>query len=129
MCQGTCSADTCQQTCSPADAHLRQVLGDIQTLASQQLQALFALRGTDGQLPPAAFALQLIVTRAAAGLEPTVAPAPTVPVMLHRPGQQTERSLTADCGGRGSDDCRCMSMDLTASMLYRSHEPHRRAAA
>lgn len=127
MCQGTCSTASCESACSPTEAHLRRVLADIQTLAQQQLQALAALRGPDGQMPPAAFALQLIGTRAAAGLTDAPAPAPAVaPVAMHR---SLSSALNTKCGCRSTADCRCMTMDLTASLLYRSHEQHRNPAA
>jgi hypothetical protein len=129
MCQGSCSTNTCQQTCSPAEAQLRKTLADIQKLAEQQLQALQALRGPDDKPQPAAFALRLIATRAEAALEAAPAPATgvTQPVTVHRPGQ-LGRDFTSKCGCRSTTECNCMAMDLTASLLYRSHEQHRRTA-
>jgi hypothetical protein len=127
MCQGTCSTASCQKTCSPAEKQLRHALAEIQTIAQQQLQALVALRGPDGQLPPAAFALQLISTRAAAVIE--AAPAPVLaeaPVTMHG---SLKNAFTATCGCRSTADCRCVTMDLAAAMLYKKHEQHRQPAA
>lgn len=127
MCQGTCSTTTCQQTCSPAEAQLRQTLADIKKLAEQQLQALQALGGPADKPQPAAFALRLIATRAETALEAAPAPVPAPsnaqPVTVHRPGQLAQSMAT--CGCRSSADCRCMSMDAAARLLYRNHEQHR----
>ena len=123
MCQGTCSTNTCQQTCSPGEAQLRQTLADIKKLAEQQLQALQALGAPDDKPQPAAFALRLIATRAESALEAAAAPA-AQPVTIHRPG-----TLGPNCGCRSTSECNCMAMDLTASLLYKSHERHRQPTA
>ena len=130
MCQGVCPSNAGPQAGS-VEAQLRLALAEIQTMANQQLQAVLALPRKDGQEPPAAFAMQLIATRAAAALEEaaaTVTPAPAQTVLFHRPGQPGERSWAAKCGCRSTADCNCMSMDMTARLLYQSHEAHRRAA-
>lgn len=130
MCQGVCPSNARPQAGS-VEAQLRLALAEIQTLANQQLQAVLALPRKDGQEPPAAFAMQLIATRAAAALEEAsapAAPAPVQPVLVHRPGQPGQRSWEAKCGCRSTADCNCMSMDMAARMLYQSHESHRRAA-
>ena len=128
MCQGSCSTNTCQQTCSPAEAQLRQALADIHTLAQQQLQALQALVGPEGTPQPAAFALRLITTR----VEDALAAAPAVetvkPVTLHL-GSSPLNARLAGCGCRSDADCTCRVMDQSARLLYDSHERYRRAAA
>lgn len=125
MCQGSCSTNTCQQTCSPTEARLRHALAEIQKHAQQQLQ----LRGKDGQPHPGAFAMQFIATLAEEGLA-GVAPAPapvTHPVTVHR-GSSAVSAMLSGCGCRTTADCSCRVMDQAASMLYQSHAPHRRAA-
>jgi hypothetical protein len=118
MCQGSCSTNTCQQTCSPVEAQLRQALAEIRKTALQQLQ----LRGKDGQPHPGAFAMQLIATLAEEGLNDGAAPAPAMqPVTMHR----SRADLFANCGCRSTADCRCMAMDAQAKILY---DGHRRAA-
>jgi hypothetical protein len=118
MCQGSCSTNTCQQTCSPVEAKLRQALAEIQKTALQQLQ----LRGKDGQPHPGAFTMQLIATLAEEGLAP--AAAAEQPVTVHR----ARVDLFATCGCRSTADCRCMAMDTQAKVLYQAHERNRRAA-
>lgn len=113
MGQGRCSTAACQQSCSPVEAELRRALAEIQTLAQQQLQALEALPGYAGQPPPAA------------GLAQAEAVNPGV---TSRPGQTPPRLHDSKCGCRSTADCNCLAMDMTARLLYQSHEAHRRAA-
>jgi DsbC/DsbD-like thiol-disulfide interchange protein len=127
MCQGSCSTNTCQQTCSPVEAQLHTALAEIQTLAQQQqLQALNALPRNDGQPAPAAFAMQLIIAKATTALDATLAPAPDAakPVTLHR----GRSGLLAGCGCPSTADFTSKLMDQTAGLLYMNHAQHRRAA-
>lgn len=117
MCQGSCSTNTCQQTCSPTEARLRHALAEIQKHALQQSQ----LRGKDGQPHPGAFAMQLIATLAEEGLSSPPAQPAEQPVTLHR----ARADLFSNCGCRSTADCRCMAMDAQAKILY---DGHRRAA-
>jgi hypothetical protein len=127
MCQGSCSTNSCQQTCSSAESQLRTALAEIQTLAQQQLQAMTALPHKEGQPAPGAFAMQLIVTRAEAALAAAPATENVKPITVHR-GSSTLSAMLAGCGCRSDADCTCRVMDQAASLLYRSHERHRNAA-
>lgn len=127
MCQGSCSTNTCQQTCSPGEAQLRQALAEIKKLAEQQLQALQALRNPDEGPQPSAFALRLIATRAEDALASAPATETVKPVTMHL-GSSKLNAMLAGCGCRTNADCTCRVMDLSAKMLYDSHERHRQAA-
>ncbi len=133
MCQGSCKAEACKNTCSPAEAQLRRALSDIEALARQHMApaAAPAVNATPAVSQAVNPVLAVIASRAAEGLQ--AVPSAQVVRMRLRPddgpikGASITQRMKDICGCKGVYNCDCISVQNQATReLWSEHNQRQR---